>query len=142
MQTRTFAVYVAASANQVWQALTDPRLTRGFYFGLAVESDWQAGSAITYQGPGPARLVGEIVHVEPGRRLVHSLLPSVDVPEGAESWVTWELSSSEPGVCRVSLTHDDFEPSGDPEQDEAWLRLVSNLKTLIETGAALVKRPQ
>lgn len=143
MQTRSFTLYVAATCGQVWQALTDPALTRQYYFGLAVCSDWTPGSTITFCGGEPAStLVGRVVHVDHGRRLVHSFGSGGDGDPGedAQSWVSWELTDVEPGVARVSLTHDDLERRPDAELDESWLRLLCNLKTLLETGAHLGPR--
>jgi uncharacterized protein YndB with AHSA1/START domain len=138
MRTRHFSLYVAAARERVWQALTDPALTRRYYFGLAVESDWQPGSPIVYRGCGvPAALTGEIVQVEPAGRLVHSLLSDADPDGDVETWVSWEISEPEPGLCRVSLTCDDLDRFADPERDEAWCRLLSGLKTLLETGTEL-----
>ena len=139
MQNRHFAIYIAAAPEQVWHALTDPHLTPRFYFGLAVESDWQPGSSITFRGPGPAILAGKVVHVERSRRLVHSFITGAD-EAGPEAWMTWDIEESEPGICRVCLTHDDLERTSDPDQDEACLRLLSNLKTLLECGVALAAR--
>lgn len=144
MQTRSFTVYVAASSGQVWRALTDPELTRQFYFGLAVCSDWTPGATITFSAGEPAStLVGQVVHVDQGRRLVHSFGSGSggDPAEDAQSWVSWELTDVEPGVARVSLTHDDLEHGPDAELDESWLRLLCSLKTLLETGAALHPGP-
>lgn len=138
MQTRSFTLYVAATPEQVWQALTDPRQTRQYYFGLSVCSDWLPGSTITFCGGDPAAtLHGRVVHVERGQRLVHSFGGGDDEdPAGdAQAWVTWEVTDVEPGVSRVSLTHDDLERRPDADLDESWLRLLCNLKTLLETGA-------
>jgi uncharacterized protein YndB with AHSA1/START domain len=144
MRTRHFTLYIAATREQAWRALTDPAMTRRFYFGLAVESRWRAGSPIAYrsapgQYPAPVVLAGEIVHVEPGRRLVHSLVSDTDAEADREAqcWVTWDLDEPEPGICRVALTCDDLDRCDDPERDESWCRLLSGLKTVLETGAGM-----
>jgi uncharacterized protein YndB with AHSA1/START domain len=144
MRTRQFNLYISVPRVRVWQALTDPAMTRRFYFGLAVESDWCAGSTIVYSttlDPGTATnrpvavvLTGEIVDIEPGHRLVHSLLTDTDTDRETQSWVSWELDEPEPGVCRVSLTCDDLDRFDDPERDEAWCRVLSGLKTVLETA--------
>jgi hypothetical protein len=55
--------------------------------------------------------------------------------------MTWDVEERDGGISRVTLTHDDLEPSADAEQDDICLRLVSNLKTLLETGAVAAPRP-
>jgi uncharacterized protein YndB with AHSA1/START domain len=139
MHTRHFSIYIAAGPDQVWQALINPAMTRRYYAGLAVESNWQPGSPITYRSDPPRhaghRLAGEIVHVEPGRRLVHSLLTDADADPEVQCWLTWELEEREPGLCRMGLTCDDLDRYPDAEGDEGWSRLLSGLKTAVETGA-------
>lgn len=141
MRTRHFSTYIAASSDQVWQALTDPSMTRRYYAGLAVESDWQPGSPIVYRPDLPRypghQLAGEIVHAAPGRLLVHSLLTDTDTDadRAAQCWLTWELDEREPGLCRICLTCDDLDRFPDTERDEAWSRLLSGLKTAVEASA-------
>ena len=132
MRTITCLHYIAAGRDQVWRALTDPCTTRRYYVGLAVDSDWQEGGPIAYRAPaGPAwaALTGHIVRLESGHTLMHTL---------DEGWVTWTVDEGQPGLCRVSLVHDDLDPSGDVPMDEVWHQVVSGLKTVVETGRALI----
>ena len=133
MRSRSFSLYVAATRAQVWQALTEPAQTRRFYFGLDVDSDWRLDEPIAYRVPGGpewAGLHGDIVVLEPQRTLMHGIDES--------SWVTWQIDDAEPGVCRVALTLDTLDPDDDAEEtDEAWSRMMSGLKTVLETGRAL-----
>ncbi|WP_433057580.1 SRPBCC domain-containing protein [Dactylosporangium sp. CS-033363] len=134
MRTRTFTLYIAATPGRVWQALTEPELTRRYYLGLAVESTWQPAAPILFharRGPIHDVLYGEIVHAIPQELLIHSLL-------AAHCWLSWEIAEVQPGLTRVALHVDDLEPGPDPERDEAWSRVVSGLKTVLETGAPLV----
>lgn len=129
MRTRTFTVFVSASRAEVWRALTEPGYTRRFFFGLEVEAEWVVGGRITFRvpggGPGPG-LRGHLVLFDRHRTLMH------DIDES--SWVTWELAPAVPGVCRVSLTHDTLDPAAAVDTDEGWARLLSDLKTVLETG--------
>ncbi|WP_432836411.1 SRPBCC domain-containing protein [Dactylosporangium sp. CA-092794] len=144
MRTQTFTLYIAATPDRVWRALTEPDETRRYYLGLAVESQWCPGAPIVFrttQGPVPDALHGEILHAAPGAQLVHSLLTGVGPEPDAHCWLTWDLSAAEPGLTRVALTCDDLDPRPDPERDEAWARVLSGLKTLLETGASLPSQP-
>ena len=129
MRTRTFTLFISASRAQVWRALTEPAYTRRFYFGLEVDAEWVVGGRITFRLPGGgpgSGLRGNLVQFDRHRTLMH------DIDES--SWVTWELVTAEPGVCRVSLTHDTLDESGAVDTDEGWARLLSDLKTVLETG--------
>ncbi|GAA3457284.1 SRPBCC domain-containing protein [Dactylosporangium matsuzakiense] len=141
MRTRTFTLYIAATPDRVWRALTEPELTRRYYLGLAVESTWQPGAPIqfrTAQGPVPDALYGEILHASPGQTLIYSLLTGVGPEPEPHCWLTWEITQPEPSLTRVALTCDDLDDRPDCERDEAWSRIVSGLKTVLETGAPLV----
>jgi uncharacterized protein YndB with AHSA1/START domain len=141
MQNRTFATYVGATAERTWQSLTDPDLVPLFFFGLRIRSEGKPGSPLVLHGPGPDTAIGYVVDVLHERRLVyafHSGAPDA----GPTSWLTWEIEEGEPGVCRVTLSHDDLEKAGDPDQDADVLRLLSNFKTLLETGRTLSAEPR
>ena len=134
MRTRTFTLFIAATCEQVWRAITEPEQTRRFYFGLEVVAEWCAGGRISYRlpgGPDWAGLHGHLVLLERHRTLMHGVDES--------SWVTWELADVEPGVCRVALVHDTLDPDGAAETDEAWSRMLSDLKTVLETPRALTR---
>jgi uncharacterized protein YndB with AHSA1/START domain len=161
MRTRTFTVYAAVSRAQVWRALTDPECTRRFYFGLAVDAEWRADGPIAYRVPGGApqrpgfaagsdgpgaggctaphwaELHGHIVHLSPGHRLVHSLDETTAWGDAPESWVCWAVDEMTPGLCRIALTSDDLDPAGAGDRDEAWSRVLSGLKAVLESGHAL-----
>jgi uncharacterized protein YndB with AHSA1/START domain len=139
MRTSTCSLYIAADPARVWRAITEPTFTRRFYLGLAVESQWIPGAPIVYRaagGPVPDVLHGDIVHVEEGRLLVHNLYTGIGVEQEVHCWLTWLITAVEPGVCRVALTCDDVERDPDDERDEAWSRVLSGLKTVLEAVPA------
>lgn len=133
MRTITCLHYIASTRDQVWQALTDPCYTRRYYVGLAVVSEWREDGPITYRvpdGPGWAALTGHILRLEPGHILMHSL--------DETSWVTWTVDEVRPGLCRVTFEHDDLDPACATPMDEVWHQVVGGLKTVLETGRALI----
>jgi hypothetical protein len=87
--------------------------------------------------PDWAELHGHIVHLSPGRRLMHSLEETTPWGPAPESWVCWAIDEMSPGLCRVALTSDYLDPAGACDRDEAWSRVLSGLKTVLETGHAL-----
>ncbi|NNE70744.1 MAG: helix-turn-helix domain-containing protein [Rhodothermales bacterium] len=133
-----YEVFIRASAEAVWQAITDPDFTQQFYYGTRVESDFQAGSDIVYRyadGTERTAITGEILEIEAPHRLVHSF----DFGNGdAASRVVYELQDLG-GVCKLTLTHDGFESETKTFQSvqSGWNPILSGLKTLLETGNAL-----
>ena len=68
-----YAVYIKASPDRVWQAITDGNETVRYYFGTRVASDWGAGSPLTYAYPDGSTAADGVVlegldlrAVEPG----------------------------------------------------------------------------
>ena len=63
---------IDAPPEKVWRALTDPEIIKKYMFGSEVKTDWKPGSPITWKGEFEGRAYedkGEIISVEPGRRL-------------------------------------------------------------------------
>jgi uncharacterized protein YndB with AHSA1/START domain/DNA-binding transcriptional ArsR family regulator len=149
-----YTTYINTTPERLWQALTEPAFTRR-YWGVALESDWKVGSTVTWQVSGATIEDSEQVVLEskPGRRLAytwHSFTPEFakacgldveDVARAAEeprSKVTFEI---EPHGRTVKLTvvHGGFEPGSEVRESisQGWPELLSNLKTLLETGETL-----
>ncbi len=83
-----------------------------------------------------------VLEFDPPRRLVHSWVSLYD-PELAEeepSRVTWELERTEGGVCKLTVVHDRLQGAprtAEHVSGEGWMRVLSGLKTLVETGEPL-----
>ena len=136
MQNRNYAIYIGATADQIWQTLTHSDLNRRFFFGMSIESSWRPGSALQVRSAGSVMMTGHIVEIEIGRRIVLALITNC-LADGPNAWMTWEITEHSAGTCRVAVSHDDLEPAPDPEQDESVLWLLSNLKTVAEGAPAL-----
>jgi uncharacterized protein YndB with AHSA1/START domain/DNA-binding MarR family transcriptional regulator len=134
-----FEVYIRTTPERLWQAITDGTITAQYYFGTRVESSWQAGSEYNYYMPdGNSMLRGEILEIDPPRRLVQTFQPlwSPEQADAPPSRVTWEIEQSGPS-CKLTLLHDDL-PSAETGVHSGWSQILSGLKTLIETGDPLV----
>lgn len=134
-------VYIHATPDAIWQAITQPEFTRRYYYDCAVESDWRPGSPYRYHVDGTAHIVGELIEVDPPRRLVMTFRAIWDEAVAADppTRTTFEIEPTGPDVCRLTVVHDGFEaPTATYEQTSpGWSYILSNLKTLLETGAPL-----
>ena len=132
-----YEVYIAASPERVWQALTDSELTRQYYYGNTVESDWRPGSPMVYRNPdGTASIECTIVEADAPRRLVHTFFfPGTDE---SPSRCTWSIEPRGDATLLI-LTHDEFdgETSTFKSVAHGWVPILSGMKTLLETGKAL-----
>ena len=82
--TYVYVTYIHASAEQVWQALTDADLTAR-YWGHANVSDWQPGSTWEHRrvdGSGAVDVVGHVIEAEPPTRLVITFEDAPTTPQG------------------------------------------------------------
>ena len=135
-------IIINAPQARVWEAITKPEFTSRYYYGCAVKTDLTPGSPFAYQMPNGATIVeGEVVESDPPNRLVHtyhSMWPPMN--EDAPTRVTWELESMPGGVTKVTVVHDEFAgetPTYKGLQSGGWAWILSNMKTVLETGEAM-----
>lgn len=136
------SVVVDAPAEQVWQALTSPPAIRQYMFGATVESQWKAGSPITWKGEWEGNRYedkGVIVHVEPGRRLEYThFSPRSGLPDRPENYhtVTVELSPEGRGT-RISLLQDhNATEEARLHSERNWGIMLQGLKQYVEGAPA------
>jgi uncharacterized protein YndB with AHSA1/START domain/DNA-binding transcriptional ArsR family regulator len=149
-----YKTYIRTTPELLWQALTDPVFTAR-YWGMTLESDWKVGSTITW-GRRTVRIVDPeqtVLEAEPYRRLAytwHTMTPEMAEQIGLtddafarvaaerRSKVTFEL---EPlgELVKLTVVHDALDPGSLTAAmvSEGWPRVLSELKTLLETGDTL-----
>ncbi len=140
--TQVYQVYIKASPEAVWDAITKPEFTSQYFHGVTIETEPTVRK--TYYR-GELANEAEILEWDPPRKLVHSWLSFYDPEMAVEepSRVTWELSE-EAGVTLLTVVHDQLE--GAPKTAEGvsgtgWMHVLCGLKTLLETGEPLVEYP-
>ncbi|HEY1290455.1 MAG TPA: SRPBCC family protein [Burkholderiales bacterium] len=138
--TFVYVTYIRATPERVFQALTDGQITRQ-YWGHENVSDWQPGSTWRHQdaASGNVRILGEVLESKPPHRLVISWAFSTDAGDKAKrSRVAFDIGSLG-DMVKLTVTHDDLEPGSEMDHAirEGWPRVLSSLKTLLETGKAL-----
>jgi uncharacterized protein YndB with AHSA1/START domain len=137
-----FQTYIRASAEQVWQAITDPEFTRRYFHAQRFESTLEPGSAYRFVGAdGSESVVGTIEEVDRPHRLVMTWQVLYDPEAAAEppSRVEWQLDDRGDGVTRVTTIHRDLGAS--PKTSESvgggWFWVQGSLKSVLETGEGL-----
>jgi uncharacterized protein YndB with AHSA1/START domain len=140
--TQVYQLYINASQDEVWKAITDPAIVARFFFGQRREAVYEVGGRIRSWSPDGNQPWGdnEILECDPPRRLVHTWRSLYD-PEMAaepESRVTWEVEPQPGGFSKLTLIHDRLDSSPKTAASvRGWSYILSNLKTVIETGEAL-----
>jgi len=137
---KVYEIYIRTTPERLWDAITDPEIRSKYSFGARVDSDWTPGSRLELSAPGAGRLLGEgeILEVDPPRRLVHTMVAlwSDDVKSEGASRVTWEIEPIADS-CRLIVTHDEMREGANAEIYGGWPMILSGLKTWLETGELL-----
>jgi uncharacterized protein YndB with AHSA1/START domain len=136
--TYVYVTYIRTTPEKLWSALTDAETMKQYWFGMHQESDWLPGAAWRLVFPdGRIADSGEIVEFDRPRRLVikwrNEFRPELQV-EGY-SRCTMELEPAQDAV-KLTITH--VMERADSKFVEAvsggWPKILSNLKSLLETG--------
>ena len=137
-----YVVYIASTAEKVWRALTDPKMTEQYWFGYQVSSDWKVGSRYTTGMAGaPPFDKGIVLESDPPRRLSYTWHPQYEsMLHERQSRVTFELVQLESQV-QLTVTHDEFDEGSKVFESISggWPRVLSSLKSFLETGRGLAK---
>jgi uncharacterized protein YndB with AHSA1/START domain len=138
---KVFEIYIRTTPERLWEAITDGDIRAKYQFGVRTTSEWTPGARFEMHHPNaPGGLLGEgeILEVDPPRRLVQTLVALWDDDVKAEgaSRVTWEI---EPvgDSCRLTLTHDQLREGANNQIYGGWPMILSGLKTWLETGELL-----
>jgi uncharacterized protein YndB with AHSA1/START domain len=152
--TQVYRVYIKATPQAIWDAITQPEWTEKYGYGGRSEYVLRPGGsyrAFTSQemratGAPDLAIDGEVVEADPPRRLVLSWRMVMDADIAAEGFtrLTYELDEGKNGVTKLTVIHDlagapklAVLMSGGLEDVGAgggWSWVLSDLKTLLETG--------
>ena len=137
---KIYEIYIRTTPEALWNAITDAEIRRKYNFGAAPETDWTPGTHYLMTAPGaPAALAeGDVLEVDPPRRLVHTMtaLWDPDVTAEGASRVTWEIEQVGDS-CRLIVTHDQLREGANDQLFGGWPMILSGLKTWLESGQLL-----
>lgn len=132
-----FTFYIAARPEKVWDGFLSRESNRIIFSGAELEVDLKPGGSIAWVGTGPDGKVvnfvrGKVLRVESPKLFSYTFAMGQN---DKESRVTVELVP-ETEATKVTVTHDEW-VEGDSTYSacaDGWPRILSRLKTLIETG--------
>jgi uncharacterized protein YndB with AHSA1/START domain len=137
---KIYEIYIRTTPERLWEAITKPEIRAKYTFGIRVDSDWTVGSRLVLNAPKSGQIIGEgeVLELDPPRRLVHSMVAlwNEEVKSEGPSRITWQI---EPvgDSCRLVVTHDELREGANEELFGGWPMIVSGLKTWLETGELL-----
>jgi uncharacterized protein YndB with AHSA1/START domain len=157
--TQVFRVYIKASPQAVWDAITKPEWTERYGYRGRAEYDLRPGGLyrvpttpqMIEHGAPPGTIVeGEVLEVDPPRRLVQTwrALWSEDIAAENATRLTWDIEEDDFGVTRLTVTHElegaplhaatvAFDDVRMREGGGGWPMILSDLKSLLETGSSM-----
>lgn len=142
--TQVYQLYIKATPEQVWEAITKPEFTTKYFHGSYIDSTFEPGAPFNgYSGDRSQHWVdGEVLESDPPRRLQHTWRSLYDPEQAAEphSRVTWEIEPQADGTTLLTVVHDRLDTSPKTAASvggTGWVAVLSGLKTLLETGKPL-----
>jgi uncharacterized protein YndB with AHSA1/START domain len=156
-------IYIKATPQAIWDAITKPEWQQRYGYGAGFDGDLRAGSPyrmpttddmkkfgveMGFEVPDVA-IDGEVIEVNPPHKLVLTWRMAMDPTAAAEGFtkLTYEIKEVKGGYAELTLLHD---VAGAPSvaamvaggQDASqggggWPWILSDLKSLLETGQAL-----
>lgn len=144
-----YVTYIQTTPQKAWQALVDTDVTRQYWADPVAGcarvnvSDWKPGSRWEHQradGTGTVDIAGKVIESTPPKRLVMSWARPGEFDDATKhSRVIFDIEPYGDALIRLTVTHEDLER--DPQMlagvSGGWPKVLSNLKTLLETGHAL-----
>ena len=137
-----YTIYIASTPEKVWEALTSAEFSRKYFFGNSVEIEQRVGGAYFVRTPdGALHISGEVMECDPPRRLTFTF--NVNWPALIEklgpTLVTYEIEQVGEAV-RLTMSESHDRPLSDDILSggrQGWPAILSNLKSLLESGDAL-----
>jgi uncharacterized protein YndB with AHSA1/START domain/DNA-binding MarR family transcriptional regulator len=153
-----YVTYIRTTPEKLWQALTDPAFIVRYFDGGGPRSDFRVGSPVLWSmtGEEPHDWDQQVLEADPPRRLSyswHTYQPEMqeifgwsderlaELQQEKRSKVTFDIEEAH-GAVKLTVTHDDFVPGSEMKKgvEQGWPGILSNLKSLLETGEPVATR--
>lgn len=161
LTTQVYRVWIKTTPEKIWAAITDPEWNNRYGYAAPGYYDLRPGGsyrAAANQGmkdygqqagfPVPDTIGdGEVIEVDPPRRLVQTWRMLMDPTTAAEPFTTLtyeiEEAKTQPGVCKLTVIHQlagapataaMVAGTDEPGAGGGWAWVLSDLKTMLETG--------
>jgi uncharacterized protein YndB with AHSA1/START domain len=138
-----YVTFIRTTPEKLWAALTTSEFIKQYWFGMNLETDWRVGSSWKLTFPdGRIADTGEILEFDPPRRLVLKWRNEFRPELKSEGYArcSMELEAQE-GAVKLTINH--TIERADSKFIEAvsggWPRILSNLKSLLETGEIVLR---
>lgn len=132
--------HIPASADKLWEALTDPAIVKQYFFGTDMKADWRVGGEITYTGEWEGKSYtdkGKILAIEPGKSMLinywSNLSGKPDVPENYNRF-SYTLNPAHDGHTNLTIMQEVEDASKVESAWQHWDMTMKGLKKVIGDG--------
>lgn len=141
-----YELYIAGTAQAVWDAFILPEMTKQVFFGSVIQSSFKVGDPFEYVGPDQngdetVHMYGTIQAFEPCQKLTYIEHPGASYyPNHADLQSRVSLTLEPVGNCtKLVLINDEWTDNHPSYANsfDTWALILSNIKTLVETGKPL-----
>jgi uncharacterized protein YndB with AHSA1/START domain len=158
MTTQVYRIYIHATPQAIWDAITKPEWSARYGYATPVEYELKAGGEFrayanagmkAFEGIPDVVTDGVVIECDPPRRLVQTwrMRMTPELEREGFTRLTYEIEPGRGGVTRLTVTHDlpnapiiARSLAGEADSEGAgggWSEILSGIKTLLETGRAL-----
>jgi uncharacterized protein YndB with AHSA1/START domain len=160
--TQVYRIFIKATPQAIWDAITKPEWTQRWGYGLRDEYDLRPGGQ--YRGHANEGMIamgmtgvivdGEVIESDPPKKLVITWRMAIDPSMASEGFtrLTYEIEEGRGGVSRLSVLHDVSGTPGHaamiagdkqgPGAGGGWTWLLSDLKSMLENGTSMAHQEQ
>jgi uncharacterized protein YndB with AHSA1/START domain len=140
-----YVTYIRTTPARLWEALTDPQIIQRYRFNSTIESAWKKDAPWKLSSPDRGLMdSGRILEIDPVQRIVIHWQNEWKPEFKAEgpSRCTIDLEPLDNAV-RLTVTHEINRPESEfiAAASIGWPMVLSNLKSLLETGQVVIKSP-
>ena len=134
-----YVTYIETTPEKLWDALTDGNFTERYWFGVRLKSDWKVGSRFSMMRDGAENDAGEVIEYDPPRRLSYTFVNLSEKYRGERPARATFVLEPYGEVVKLALTHEGFDEGSKmlPAISKGWPAILSNLKSMLETGRTL-----
>jgi len=135
---QVYSVVVRATPEQLWEAITKPEFTVKYFYGIAIDSTWEAGSKYCgFTADGSEQHVdGEIVEATPPSKLVTTFraMWAAGLAEEPYSRVSWEIEPAGEHLTKLTVVHDKLEAAPKTAASVAggWNLVLDGMRSVVE----------
>lgn len=133
------SIEIDVEIEKLWSILTESKYTKEYMFNCSVESEWNKGDSITWQGNYQgyeAFQKGSILNIEPYSKIKYSTFdPNFGLEDIPENYihVTYGLTEKNRKV-QLTITNETFD--GNEERmkhiNQGWEMVIEKLKEVAE----------